>query len=84
MSANLSEMPATAAEWHKQIVDADLEDWSIFDFDAYDSASKITHHQFLLLRVLWLKKDQNVFFKNCTKLDPQARIRESKMPTESH
>jgi len=25
MSANLSEMPDTAAEWHKQIVDADLE-----------------------------------------------------------
>src|SRR2546421_5116741 len=78
MSANLSEMPATAAEWHKQIVDADLEDWSIFDFDAYDSASKITHNQFLLLKVLWLKKDQNVFSRTVQSWIPKHEYEKAK------
>jgi hypothetical protein len=61
MSTSLSKLPATAAEWHKEVADADVEDLSIFDLHAYDSGSNITNIQFLLLRVLWLKEDQNVF-----------------------
>ena len=49
--------------WHKQLVDADVEDMSVFDMDTYASGPKITHNQFLLLKVLWRKQGQNVFSK---------------------
>ena len=71
-------MPATAAEWHKQISDADLEGQSIFNLGSYDSGSKITHPQFLLLRVLWLKKDQSVFSKNLQSWIPQSEYEKAK------
>ena len=78
MSANLSELPATAAEWRKQIIDADLEGLSIFDLGSYDSGSKITHTQFLLLRVLWLKNDQNVFSRTLQSWIPQSEYEKAK------
>jgi hypothetical protein len=78
MSVNLSEIPATAAEWHKQIAHEKLEDTSVFAMETYDSGSKISHDQFLLLRVLWLKKDQNVFSRTVQSWIPQHEYEKAK------
>ena len=78
MSTNISELPATPAEWRKQVANAGLQDQSIFDLGAYNSGSDITHNQFLLLRVLWLKKDQHEFSKNVLDWIPDEKLKEAK------
>ena len=78
MSTNLSELPATAAKWHKQIADADMKGLSIFDAEACESGSNITHNQFLLLRVLWLKEDQNCFSRTVKNWIPDNEYEEAK------
>jgi hypothetical protein len=84
MSANPSELPATAAQWHQQAVDTDVKSLSIFDGEACESGSNITHRQFLLLKVLWLKKDQNCFSRTVQSWIPHNELEESKTPPESH
>lgn len=78
MSANISELPATPAEWHEQIANAGLQGLSVFDLANYDSGSGITHNQYLLLRVLWLKKDQYEFSERVLDWIPGEELKEAK------
>jgi hypothetical protein len=78
MSAEPSKLPATAAEWRKQIERAGLQGKSIFDLDTYDSGSKITHKQFLLLRVIWVKEGQSVFSRTHQNWIPTHEYNEAK------
>jgi hypothetical protein len=57
MSVNPTKVPATAKEWRMKAVNAGIDAMSIFDMESYESGSNISHNQFLLLRVLWLKED---------------------------
>jgi len=74
----IPELPATPSKWRKQIAKAGLQGQSIFDLDAYNSGSDITHDQFLLLRVLWLKKDQHEFSENVLDWIPDQNFKKAK------
>ena len=78
MGANISELPTTPGKWRKQIAKAGLQGQSIFDLGAYNSGSDITHDQFLLLRVLWHKKDQHEFSENVLDWIPNEKFKEAK------
>jgi hypothetical protein len=78
MSTNLSELPATAAQWDRQIVHAGVEGLSIFHLANHNSGSNITHAQFLLLRVLWHKEDQNVFSRTAKSWVPDDEYEKAK------
>lgn len=50
-------LPSDEASWYNQTRFAKLETTDTFhSFDSADSGSKITLRQFLLLRILWVKR----------------------------